>query len=155
MGLTGRGTAGLPGEILVLQKEVSDLFERLSEFESETEGPAQFRPPLDIFECGTTLTIVVELPGFTPDRVSVTMNRDVLTISGERRTTRKPGVDGFVCMERPRGRFVRRIRIDRPVDLGKAEARLGRGLLTVQLPAMEDRRGRDVPIPVVREEDRR
>lgn len=145
---------GFADEILVLHREVSELFERLNEFEDEATGSTpHFRPALDIFECGPALMVVVELPGFSPESIRVTLNRDILTISGERRSARKSGIDGFVCMERPHGRFLRRVRIDRPVQIGKAEASLARGLLTVRLPRLDDRRGREITIPVVREEE--
>lgn len=147
---------GFSDEILVLHREVSELFERLSQFDDEAAGSTpHFRPALDIFECGPALMIVVEVPGFSPESIRVTLNRDILTISGERRSARKSGVDGFVCMERPRGRFLRLVRIDRPVDIAKAEASLARGLLTVRLPRLDDRRGREITIPVVREEEER
>ncbi len=150
------GTSGFAGEILVLQREVSELFERLSEFEDEAAGSAApFRPALDIFECDSALMIVVEVPGFTPEALRVSVSRDLLTITGERRSVAKSGIDGFVCMERPHGRFVRRVRIEGPVDLKAGEARLGRGLLTIRLPRLDDRRGQETLIPVVREEERR
>jgi HSP20 family protein len=148
------GMRGVSGEILVLQREVTELFERLNEYEADAPaGAASFRPALDIFECEAALMVVIEVPGFNPESLKVSLSRDLLSISGERRSARKSGIDAFVCMERPHGRFQRSIRLDRPVDIAKAEARLHRGLLTIRLPRLNDRRGRAIAIPVVRDEE--
>lgn len=139
-------------ELELLQREVSELFERLNHFEDRGAG-SPWRPPLDIFECSGSLVVVVEVPGISPDSLRVTMSGDTLAIAGERRSARKSGATSFVCMERPHGRFVREVRIEVPIDLRKAEARLSRGLLTIWLPRLQDRRGRANSIPVVREEE--
>jgi HSP20 family protein len=73
-----------------------------------------------------------------------------LKVSGERRERRPAGAVGFLCMERPNGRFTRTIAIDVPVDVPRAQARLAGGLLTVVLPRLADRRGRETVIPVER-----
>jgi HSP20 family molecular chaperone IbpA len=51
-------------------------------------------------------------------------------------------------MERPLGRFTRSIPLDVAVDLKLAEARLASGLLTITLPRLKDRRGRETVIPI-------
>ena len=55
-------------------------------------------------------------------------------------------------MERPQGRFTRIIHIDVAVDIQLAEARIAGGVLTVQMPRLKDRRGRESVIEVVREQ---
>ena len=59
---------------------------------------------------------------------------------------------GFLCMERPHGRFTRSIAIDVSLDERQALARLAGGVLTVVLPRVKDRRGRETVIDVVREQ---
>ena len=53
-------------------------------------------------------------------------------------------------MERPHGRFTRTVALDMPVDGRRAQASLAGGLLTIVLPRMDDRRGRETVIPVER-----
>ena len=66
-----------------------------------------------------------------------------------------PGVAGFLCMERPHGRFSRAILLDSPVDVPQAAAHLAAGVLTITLPRLKDRRGREAVIAVTREEEGR
>jgi HSP20 family molecular chaperone IbpA len=51
-------------------------------------------------------------------------------------------------MERPRGRFTRSIALDQPLDIRQAEACLAGGLLTISIPRLKDRRGRETVIHV-------
>lgn len=142
-------------ELALLQREVNQLFERLAEFERpEGEAAGEWCPSVDVFECRGTLTMVVEVPGLAPESLRVVCQERHLVVSGERRERRPAGgIAAFLCMERPHGRFTRKIPIDVPVDLKQAEARLFGGLLTVTLPRLKDRRGRETTIPVRRESD--
>ena len=54
-------------------------------------------------------------------------------------------------MERPQGRFARTIAFDVAVDIKQAQASLKGGVLTVTLPRLQDRRGREVRSPWSRE----
>jgi HSP20 family protein len=141
-------------ELALLQREVNQLFERLHEAERvERPESAAWLPSADVYECGGSLKIVMEVPGLAPESLRVACKDHDLVISGERRERRPAaGTAAFVCMERHQGRFKRAIPIDIAVDLQKAEARLSGGLLIVTLPRLKDRRGRETVIPLRREE---
>ena len=91
------------------------------------------------------------VPGLAPDSLRVVCRNGQVVVSGERRERRPHGVPGFLCMERPHGRFSRTILLEAPVDVPKAEARLAGGVLTITLPRLKDRRGRESVITVTRE----
>ena len=103
---------------------------------------------MDVFERAGKLVVVVEVAGLGPDTLRVVCRERELTISGERKERRPPGIAGFLCMERPLGRFSRTVPLDVAVDLKLAEARLASGLLTITLPRLKDRRGRETVIPI-------
>jgi HSP20 family protein len=105
-----------------------------------------------VYECKGTIHVVAEVPGLPAEALKVVCRDHTLEISGERRERRPAGgIAAFLCMERPHGRFVRRLPLDAAVDLRSAEARLEGGLLTITLPRLKDRRGRETVIPVERE----
>ena len=74
-----------------------------------------------------------------------------MTVTGERRERRPSGALGFLCMERPHGRFRRSVFLDLPLDVRGATAHLGNGVLTVLIPRLKERRGRETEIPIKRE----
>jgi HSP20 family protein len=142
-------------ELLILQREVNQLFERLAEFDRADQPAAgEWLPSVDVFECRGALNIVAEVPGLGPDSIRVAYRDGCLVLSGDRRERRPPGgIAAFHCLERPQGRFKRTIALDAPLDVPRAEARISGGLLTVILPRVKDRRGRETVIPVQREDE--
>ena len=137
-------------ELGLLHREINQLFERLAGFDRpEGATPGEWCPSVDVFECHGSVVIVAEVPGLPADALRVVCRDRTLVISGERRERRSAGgVSAFLCMERPHGRFTRKIPFDVPVDIREAEARLEGGLLTVTVPRLKDRRGRETVIPV-------
>jgi HSP20 family protein len=137
-------------ELGLLQREINQLFDRLSKFDSaERQVAGQWTPSVDVYECRGRLLVVAEVPGLGPENLRVVCRDHCIVISGERRERRPTtGVTAFLCMERPTGRFTRTIPVDLAVDLQRAEARLEGGLLIVAIPRLKDRRGGETVIPV-------
>ncbi len=140
-------------DLSLLRREINQLFERLSGMDrpDPTTG-GEWVPGIDVYECHGKLTIVVEVPGMQPESLRVIHRDGTLEIGGERREKRPPGALGFLCVERPQGRFARRLALDLPVDISQAEARLRGGVLTITIPRLKDRRGREIVIPITREQ---
>jgi len=153
MGLVKKpARAGHP-DLALLHQELSQLIGRLVEFDrADRADLGDWLPSADVFECRGTLTVVIEVPGLSPDSLRVACSNGQLVVSGERRERRAAGVAGFLCMERPHGRFSRTILLDSPVDVPRAAAHLAGGVLTITLPRLKDRRGREAVIAVTRED---
>jgi HSP20 family protein len=135
--------------LTLLQREVNQIFERLANLESSpAELSSEWCPAVDVFERGGKLVVVMEVAGLGPDSLRVTCRERELVITGERRERRPPGIAAFLCMERAVGRFARTVTLDVAVDLKQAEAHLEGGVLTVTLPRLKDRRGRETVIPI-------
>jgi HSP20 family protein len=132
-------------------QELERLFARLGlPGDGSPAGAEGWTPCVDVFEANGTLTVVMEVPGLSPESLHVSWSNGRLKVSGERRERRPGGVVAFLCMERPHGRFTRTVALDVPVDGRRAQARLSGGLLTIVLPRLDDRRGRETVIPVER-----
>ena len=132
-------------------QELERLFARLGLPNDGSSAIVEgWTPCVDIFEVDGALTVVMEVPGLSPESLQVTWNNGRLKVSGERRERRPAGAVAFLCMERPHGRFTRTVALDVPVDVRRAQARLAGGLLTIVLPRLDDRRGRETVIQVER-----
>jgi len=139
--------------LALLQQEVNDLFQRLALVDRSDRLPgSEWQPAVDVYEARDRLVLVVEVPGLDPESVRVAFRERAVVVTGARQAPRPgPGVS-FHCLERPHGRFERALPIDVPVDVSRARATLGRGILTVTLPRLRERRGRETAIPIEREE---
>ncbi len=138
--------------LALLQQEMGELVHRLSVLDRADRLPgSEWSPAVDVFEARDRLVVVIEVPGLLPDSLRVVFREHELVLSGERRVRRTGPGCTFLCLERPHGRFERAIPIEVPVDVAKAAATLRGGLLTVSLPRLRERRGRETVVPIERE----
>lgn len=138
--------------LALLQQEMGELVHRLSVMERADRLPgSEWSPAADVFEARDRLVVVIEVPGLGPESLRVVFRERELVLSGERRARRTGPGTSFLCLERPHGRFERAIPVDLPVDVGRARATLAGGLLTVTLPCLRERRGRETVVPIERE----
>jgi HSP20 family protein len=139
-------------DLALLQREVNQLFEKLHALDrAERPTAGEWLPSVDVFDCKGQLVVVAEVPGLRPESLRVVCRDGQLILSGERREKRPEGATGFLCMERPHGRFTRSLPLDRALDVARANAQLKGGLLMVTIPRLKERRGRETVIPVERE----
>lgn len=89
-----------------------------------------WEPPTDIFEMDDAVSICIALPGVAPDQVQVTLEGEVLSVSGVRLAS--PPSAMIHRLEIPYGRFERRMRLPMRA-LRLAESVFENGLLSLTL----------------------
>lgn len=92
-------------------------------------------PAVDVYETEDSVIIYTEpLIGMSPEKIEVSMEDDILTISGE--TQRLVDVEdtAFLHRELRFGPFAREVRIPRKVKAAEAKASFKQGVLTISLP---------------------
>lgn len=83
-----------------------------------------WEPPVDIYETPGEFLIAVALPGVRPDQVEVLIDRDVLTVVGDRAMPAEAQARSALIhrLEIPFGRFERRIPLPSGLlELGRRE----------------------------------
>jgi HSP20 family protein len=127
------------------EDRMNDLFGRFLEgFEGgET---ALWSPALDIAESDQAVTVKVELPGMKPDDIDVSVQGDLLTLSGEKREESEDKREDYYHVERRYGSFRRAIPLPASVDPDKIEARHRDGVLTITLPKSEQAKARKIDV---------
>jgi HSP20 family protein len=134
-----------------LPEDLQRLFDMILEGPSSDRpvSAAECSPPLDVIETETGLEIVVDMPGIAPEAVQIVCARDVLMIAGEKVPAACEHREAaFHLAERAFGRFARAVRLEGAFDAGRASASLTAGELRVTIPRIEDRRGKEIRIPV-------
>jgi len=150
--MTRRAARPPVSALALLQQEMGELVQRLSVLDRADRLPgSEWSPAIDVFEFRDRLVVVVEAPGLPPESLRVVFRDRDLVLSGERRARRAGAGASFLCLERPHGRFERTIPLDAPVDVARAWATLAGGLLTVTVPRLRERRGRETVVPIERE----
>jgi HSP20 family protein len=104
-------------------------------------------PPVDICQTAGRVVVRIELPGVAPSDVSLSYRAQALRIRGIKRE--KPHkLLCYYCLERRYGTFDRRIPIEGVVNPRQGRAHLQEGILTVELPKLEERRGAGFEIQI-------
>ena len=93
----------------------------------------RWQPDVDIFETEDDLQVRVELAGVAREDVRVTLDANVLQISGERAPSSSTEVMRLHQMEIASGPFERRIALPASIDRERVSARLSEGVLNVTL----------------------
>ena len=92
-----------------------------------------WKPALDIYETEDAVMVVVEVAGMKKNEINVTMDRDILTVSGNR-IENIPHKTRLVQMEINYGNFQRKVKIFIPIDRDKISATYEDGFLKIALP---------------------
>lgn len=119
-----------------LCKEMDHLVSHLFS-DSTRDKKTSFAPRVNIVETETGYEVSADLPGITPDDVSVELHEGQLTISGSREQEAAEEGKTFHRVERSYGEFKRVITIPEQVDEESIQADYANGVLTVLLPKSE------------------
>jgi len=142
----------LSSEVRDLTEEVGRLFEDLerSTGASRRAPAGHCTPVLDVQETVDAMEVVVDLPGVAPEYVRVLIKNAVVVIAGEKPSPYAAGRGDatFRLVERSFGRFARAVKLEGAVDAGRARAVLSNGELRVSVPKLDERRGKDILVPV-------
>lgn len=118
-------------------------FDRLTQRTFGTTGGIGL--PMDVVRRGDELVVHIDLPGVAADKVEVTVENHVLSISAERRATQHEG-DQILLQERFDGAISRKVRVPDWVDADAVTADYTDGVLTVRLPVADKAKARRVAI---------
>ena len=120
-----------------INRMFDEVFERpfgLSPFFDRPDFMGDFAPSLDVTETDKEIAISVELPGMEPDDINISIERNTLTISGEKQVDKEEKDKRYYRHERAYGSFYRSIPLPEEVDEDKIDAIFKSGVLQVKLP---------------------
>lgn len=94
---------------------------------------------VDISETDSEYLISADIPGVNRDDVTVSFRNGMLTIQGERKSTRQGNGRNFHRMECPQGYFMRSFRMPDDTDEQTVKAEFGKGIFNLTLPKVAKR----------------
>jgi HSP20 family protein len=134
--LLGRRSRGLDfGDAFwALQREVDRVFDDFGRLDFTRAGGGALMPRLDVSETDSQYVIEAELPGVDIKDVDVSLDGDILTIRGEKKTDREDKSKDYHLIERSYGTFQRSIALPFSADAKKIAATFDKGVLRVTAP---------------------
>jgi HSP20 family protein len=108
--------------------------------------PVEWMPALEIFERNGKLVVQADLPGVAADDVTIEIDDDMLTVSGERREEIEVDDGGFRRTERRYGRFSRSVALPEGAKPEEAQAACRDGVLEITVPLQQQSSRRTIDI---------
>ena len=108
----------------------------------------KFTPRIDLQETDEALIVTAELPGLEEKDFEVSLEDEVLTIKGKKRTEHEETREGYRHVETTSGSFCRAIPLPSEVDADAVKASYKQGVVTVTLPKLAEARRQARTVPV-------
>lgn len=132
-------------DIFAVQDEMNRMFDSFwGDRTSEDDG--MLMPPVDVTEKDDRFSVSVELPGLKRDDIKLSLQNNVLTISGSKKRESESKDDRYHRIERSFGTFCRTINLASTVDASGTDAEFKEGILTVHLPKAEEAKPKEISI---------
>jgi HSP20 family protein len=130
--------------VMLMRTDPFREFDRLTQQAFGTK----FRPavmPMDAYRQDDQFVVNFDLPGVDPSSIDLTVEKNVLSVSAERRWEAAEDVQ-IVASERPQGTFNRQLFLGEGLDADRVEASYDNGVLSVTIPVAEQAKPRKVAI---------
>ncbi len=127
-----------------MQRELNGFFKPAANLDQMSD----WTPTIDIFGDENETTLIAELPGMDRDDIQINIEREMLTITGERKMPREPNNDHYNRVENSYGKFYRSFRLPETFDLEKVQAKMEKGVLTITLPKREEAKPRQIAVNI-------
>jgi HSP20 family protein len=112
----------------------------------EPSATTTWSPAVDIFETEGEIVVKAELPGMERNDITLNLEKNVLTLKGERRLEKETKEDNYHRIERSYGGFSRAFAIPATVDDEKIRAEYKDGVLKIELPKKEQAKPKQIRI---------
>jgi HSP20 family protein len=103
-------------------------------------------PSVDISETDDQYEVKAEIPGLKKEDIKLSVEDNVLTLSGERKYEKETEKKNYRRLERAYGRFERSFRLPKEVNVEKIKANYENGVLTVEIPKADAVKPKEIAV---------
>ncbi len=138
-------------ELEKIHREMNRFFEPAVSSNAGVDGSLLdgfWSPCVDVIDRKEAIVVKADLPGLTKEDISVSIDNNVLTISGEKKHEHEEKDGDVVRSERYYGGFHRAFTLPSSVDPEKVNAKFENGVLELALTKKEEAKPRQIRIDV-------
>ncbi|MDP2960008.1 MAG: Hsp20/alpha crystallin family protein [candidate division Zixibacteria bacterium] len=139
-------------DIVSIQDEMNQLFDDFfggrvpRRWLKAEEG--LWTPNVDVNETKDEIVVTAEMPGLKKEDIKLSVQDNVLTLSGEKNHEKEEKDANFYRLERNFGSFCRSFTLPTSVEADKIKASFKDGILKVTLPKSEKVKPKEIPINI-------
>jgi HSP20 family protein len=125
-----------PGDFENVQQRMEKMLENIFDEMRPTRFSAEkmWKPPVDIYETAEEVIVLVEVAGMDKKDIAVTLDNNILKISGVRPDYSPAAKNRIHQMEIDYGKFERMMKITIPIDTENTSAFYKEGFLKITIP---------------------
>jgi len=112
------------------------------------ESSLSVTPPVDIEETENDYRISAEIPGIEKGDIKITLENNVLSISGEKKVEKEVKDENYHRFERHYGKFHRSFELPGPINREKIDADYKNGVLNITVPKTEESKPKQIEVKV-------
>jgi len=136
-----------PAAAYLTREPFSRLFDTFfNDLQGEEVANRGWMPPVDIQETPEAYKLEAELPGLTKDDINITLENNVLRLSGERKLEKDAKKENYHRVERTYGTFTRAFALPQQVNPEGVVAAFENGILTITVPKADQAKPRKISI---------
>ncbi len=106
--------------------------------ESSSSSRLSYSPLMNVSETESDYLIMMDLPGVEKKDVDVKLSNGILTVSGERKTSKKDDGHSRIWYETAYGTFSRSFELTSKIVEKKIQAKFNNGVLNITIPKAEE-----------------
>jgi HSP20 family protein len=114
---------------------------------SERESEYPLIPPADVYQDGEGITVHLDMPGVSKDRLNIQADKNTLVIEGDVQIAMPAGMEALYA-EIQTTRYRRSFTLSGELDADKAAANLSNGVLSVSIPLRAELKPRKIEVKV-------
>jgi HSP20 family protein len=133
-------------ELARIQNQMDELFSKFTGGYDWPFGQKAMWPPVDISDREDEIIVNAEVPGCNAEDIDISVQGNVLTISGEKKEHEEIEKKGFYHVERFYGTFRRDITLPSEVDSNRVNAVCKNGVLSITMQKSEKAKAKHIKV---------
>jgi HSP20 family protein len=117
-------------------------------FEDDIWSGADFSPAMDVYQDKDNVIVETPLAGVDPEKVDISIENDVLTISGKTEEKKEVKKEDYYRKEVREGSFSRSVILPMSVKADMAEAESVKGMLKIVIPKAEEVKPKKIAVKI-------
>jgi HSP20 family protein len=136
--------------LISIQDRMNDLFDSFFQHQISpwNFGFSANYPAISVSEKDKCVYVKAEIPSIDEKDIKIDINKNLLTISGEKRSENSEESSTYHVCEISYGKFSRSISLPFEIDSSKTKANFSKGVLTIEIQKPEQQIAKSQNIPI-------
>ena len=136
------------GELKQMENNINRLWRGFGGVPVGTTGTESWNISLDVVQRPDEIIVKASVPGVKPESIDLSIEDNILSIRADRKPDFEDEKSNYLIQERPTGSFYRAISLPDSVDSNKIQSSYENGVLTIVLPAAEEKKKKQIKIQI-------